>query len=177
MDTIPAVQRLRFFLVLVALAAADAQAGAPVVLFQHGDMAIRGDEVDVRQGLVQLELAPGVVASAKTGAHFTFAADADDAVELVVLSGIVNVVDTRGGRIAEMSAGKYALRLAGGLELAKAWPGGVLGEERRGFLLSDVAWVRQNDVLKIPTQPLVQGFFGAITPLARSLFGRPAPQH
>ena len=169
------VRRFRPLLLLVALLAAQAQAATPTVLFQHGEVLLSADEVDVRQGLVQLELSPGVVASAKTGTHFKLSVDAEDAPELVVLTGVVSLVDTRGGGVAELTAGRYGLRFASGLEVTTPREAGLLGQENRGFLLSDVGWARQNDALKIPTQPLVQGIFGAINPVLRSLFNRPAP--
>jgi DNA helicase-2/ATP-dependent DNA helicase PcrA len=50
------VRRFRPLLLLVALLAAQAQAATPTVLFQHGEVLLSADEVDVRQGLVQLEL-------------------------------------------------------------------------------------------------------------------------
>lgn len=159
-----------------ALPGAQAQAAAPVVLFEHGNVVMTADEVDVRDGLVQLELAPGIVASAKSGTHFALSGDAHDARELVVFTGAVNIVDTRGGGMAELIAGRYSLRFAPALEVSTPRDATLLGQENRGFLLSDVGWARQQDALKIPTQPLVQGIFGTITPMLRSLFSRPAPQ-
>lgn len=173
----PTVRRFLLLLALAALPAAPLQAATPEVLFEHGDVVRTADEVHVRDGLVQLELAPGIVASAKTGARFALSAEAPDARDLVVFTGVVNIVDTRVGGMAELIAGRYSLRFAPALEVSTPRDATLLGQESRGFLLSDVGWARQNDALMIPTQPLVQGIFGAINPVLRSFFGRPAPQH
>lgn len=167
------MRAVRLLVLLVALCASQAMAGAPAVLFKEGNVVMTANEIDVQEGLVQLELAPGLVASARSGTHFTLAGDTDGTRELVVFTGVVNLVDTRGAGVAELIAGRYELRFGERLDVSTPWGAGGLGEERRGFLLSDVGWARQNEVLQIPTQPLVQGIFGAINPVLRSLFGRP----
>lgn len=156
------------------LACAAASAG---VLFEHGEIARAPDgTMRVRSGLLQLELAPGVVLSAPGGAVFRVA-PADPAAphaELTVLEGAVRVTQVQTDTMRELPPGRYHIDFTERVTLAQDFgplePAPSYDDYRPGVRLADGVMLRQNEATHIPTAPLVKAIFRPFS----QLFRRPA---
>ncbi|OGA69000.1 MAG: hypothetical protein A3G81_08370 [Betaproteobacteria bacterium RIFCSPLOWO2_12_FULL_65_14] len=145
----------------VLVCAAEAAADPATVVFQRGDIGRTPDgEVRVRSGLLQLELAPGVVLSASAGAAFRMAGTD----EITVLDGAVRVLHVPSDTVGELRPGRYRLELADRLAVL-ALPEtlgafALIRDHGPGVHLADGVMLRQDQALWIPTADLVRAIFG-----------------
>ena len=154
---------MRFPLFALLLACAAAHAGVPESIFEHGDIDVQADGlVTVRSGLVQIELAQGIVLSAPRGAQFSLAprGTADRARELTVHAGAVRVLKLDTQQLTELAPGNYRIGAARSLAVAvDPLNSSRLGDGRPDLRLTDMVLVRQNTALQIPTEVFLRSFF------------------
>src|SRR4051794_28015607 len=82
----------------------------PRVVFAHhaGDALAAGRTLEVRGELVQIQIAPEVVLSARKGAVLRFSSD-NGAITLQVENGPIDAADVERNATAELADGKHAL--------------------------------------------------------------------
>ena len=154
------------------LAGAAAFAGVPGAVFEHGDIHADTPDgpIEVRSGLLQLELAPGVIASASGGTTLQVARAraAQGTIDVRVLQGSLRIVRLGTNRLAIVGPGRYVINTTKGLGIG---PKDALGSSddalrhlyvdyRPGFQLVDSIMLRQNEALQVDTRSFVRGIFG-----------------
>lgn len=148
-----------------------AAAGVPGALFEHGDIlaGAPGEPILVRTGLLQLELAPGIVASARGGTVLQVNSKpaAQGALEFTVLQGSLRIVQTRTEHLVVVGPGQYALTMSDRL-LVRPKNAPVAPDDasrhldidyRQGVNLADSILLRQNEKLQVDTRTFVQQIF------------------
>ena len=152
---------------LAGLAFCGFAAAGPVERYSSGDIERRDADRSfaVRSGVVQIEIAPGMVLSAATGARFRLGENGAPP-ELIVDAGTVRIVVTEANALYELREGRYRVQpdasviaVAGDLPALEALDLKDLSY-RHSAMLADLAMVRQDRLLQFDTQQFVRGLFG-----------------
>jgi hypothetical protein len=153
------------------LLAVPAQSATPTVVFEHGELAAGSteDSIHVRSGLLQLELAPGAVLSATSGAEFRIGNASAAAREITVLSGAVRIVQTGGSVVFELAPGRYifdaerlSVQASIAADLLSGEPAVRELDYRSPVVLADRVMLMQNEALKFETKEFVRSLFSVI---------------
>jgi len=163
---------LRFIAAIACLGfGCGAAAGVPGAVFEHGDIlaGAPGEPIQVRTGLLQLELAPGIVASARGGTALQMNSKpaAQGALEFTVLRGSLRIVQTSSEQLVVVGPGRYALTVSDRLSLSRKNAPQVPDyglrhldiDYRQGINLADSILLRQNEKLQVDTRSFVQSIF------------------
>ncbi len=146
-----------------------AHAGVPGAVFEHGDIAAGspGDPVAVHSGLLQVELAPGVVASASGGTTLQWMPRASTpGIDLTVLQGSVRLIQTRDGKLSILGPGRYRMLVGETLSIVPLT--GEVSEDASRLLdadyrqrvnLADSILLQQDKKLQVDTRSFVQQIF------------------
>ena len=154
---------------IAALAFCGLALAQPVERHSSGDIERRDADrsVVVRSGVLQIEIAPGMVLSAATGAQFRLSeSETPRALELLVDAGSVRVVMTEAGAFYELEKGRYRVQPdASALAIADASPPlEALDLKdlslRHSVVLADSAMLRQDRLLQVDTRQFVRGLLG-----------------
>lgn len=163
---------IRFIAAVACLACCcSAAAGVPGAVFEHGDIVAGapGEPIEVRSGLLQLELAPGVVASAQGGTVLQVNSKpaSQGALDFTVLKGSLRIVRTGSDDLVVVGPGRYALTRSDRLSVRRTSAPQAPDEAsrhldidyRQGVNLADSILLRQNEKLQIDTRTFVQNIF------------------
>ena len=162
---------VRLIAAIAGFASACAAAAVPGALFEHGEIlaGAPGEPIQVRTGLLQLEIAPGIVASAQGGTIFQVQSRPAEkgALEFTVFEGSLRIVQPETDRLVVVGPGRYALSMSDRLMVrATSTPETPADasrqfeiDYRQGVNLADAILLRQNEKLAVDTRTLIQSIF------------------
>ena len=156
----------------LALAFGAAVSAEPRLLFVAGDVErdAESGRTIVRSGLVQQEVAPGVVISAASGADYRLQQGPSEA-ELTVMQGEVRVLARDAGVLYRLGEGRYRVRPQASALLVEQVDRSSREPEmltkRVALPLADVVWLRQEEVLRIDARDLARGVLSLFRPRGR----------
>lgn len=167
----PARCVLRSIAAIAGFASVCCGAAVPGALFEHGDIlaGAPGERIEVRSGLLQLELAPGIVASARGGTLFQVKPEPSgkSTLEFTVFEGSLRIVQLGTDQLLVAGPGQYVLRISDRLMLRATDAPGFSADALRRFEtgyrqevnLADSVLLRQNEALKVDTLSFIRGIF------------------